>query len=184
MVFCKNPQKKNHHSFQSKSTKTAVFGQNLQFSSKPTKTSFQLKSAKTAVFNQTPWFSLKSIKATVFSQNLQFSSKSSFWSKSTKMWLLVKICKSAVFGQYPQKPRFLFKIRRFSHSCLRLQQGNIYGQTKEHLPRKLTSILLYGLKHALHIELFLSLWVDWKDYPWSAVLILSSNFSVLYWSFV
>ena len=55
-----------------------------------------------------------------------------------------------------QKPRFFSKIHnfwpkttalikisgfhRFSHSCLRFQQRNIYGQMRDHLSRKVTPI--------------------------------------------
>ena len=84
------------------------------------------------------WLSIKNhsfqMKSMIFDWNLQFLIK--IHSFNQILWVLVKI---HIF-QSNSAVVFFTKIRGFSHSCLRLQQGNIYVQTKDHLPRKVTPI--------------------------------------------
>ena len=112
---------------------------------------------------QKPWFSVKICK------------NCCFWSKTV---VFIKIHKNHSFWSKSAKMRFSVKIHGFSHSCLRLQQGNIYGQTKDHLPRKVTSIF-YLLDYivAAKRQLPLALWpgLKFKEYLWTLLTNLSQN---------
>ena len=50
-----------------------------------------------------------------------------------------------IIGLPFERPYLIKGLNRNQHFSLRFQQGNIYGQTKDHLPRKVTPVFVISI---------------------------------------